>query len=415
MKLRIETKRLSRSAIVPAGSSPRTIARCLATSLASAGGISLGNRVLELLRRQLDAVGLEDPAELLELEGERRVRRAFAVRERAPGHRSAAALTHHRPELLGEPRLPHPGRADDRDEVRAPIGGDPLPGPADDVELVTPADERAADGTISRQPRLVERDPGGHRLLFPLRLDVRARRVEDRVLGCAVRLLADEDGPDRRRALEPRGGIDDVARDHRLPERRPRIDDHERLAGIDADANLQIEPLVGLVHRRDRVSDGEGRSDRSLRVVAVGDRSAEHADDRVADELLDHAAEGLDLAADGIVVRPQSRLDVLRVLALRQRREPDHVDEDDADDPPLLARRAASCSRGSPHGEAEARDLRVLLPAGGTDDHHPEPTARGRRRRADWRRPACPQRFLNSIRRTADRRCRRSSRSRRRA
>ena len=272
--------------------------------------------------------------------------------------------------------------------MRAPIRGDPLPGPADDVELVTPADERAADGTISRQPRLVERDPGGNRLLFPLRLDVGARRVEDRVLGCAVRLLADEDGPDRRRALEPRGGIDDVARDHRLPERRPRIDDHERLAGIDPDANLQIEPLVGLVHRRDRVSDGERRTDRSLRVVAVGDRRAEHPDDRVSDELLDHAAEGLDLAADRIVVRPQSRLDVLRVAPLRERREPDHVDEDDADESALLARRGRLSLQRESTREAKARDLRVFLPAGGTDDHHPEPTARGRRRRADWRRPA---------------------------
>ena len=44
------------------------------------------DRVFELLQRGLDAVGLEDPAELLQLEPERGVGRALAVRKRAPAH-----------------------------------------------------------------------------------------------------------------------------------------------------------------------------------------------------------------------------------------------------------------------------------------------------------------------------------------
>ena len=65
----------------------------------------------------------------------------------------------------------------------------------------------------------------------------------------------------------------------------------ERLAGGDPDPNLELA-LFG-----ERVSDGERGADGALGIVLVCDRRAEHRHDRVADELLDGAAEALELGA----------------------------------------------------------------------------------------------------------------------
>ena len=168
----------------------------------------------------------------------------------------------------------------------------------------------------------------GHRL----RLHVLDRR------SCgAVGLLADEDRVHRRRRLEPRGGVDHVAGDHSfaVPGLGPQRDD--RLAGVDRDPDLEVEPFHG-VQVADPVPDPEGRPHRPLGVVAVGDRGAEDAHDGVADELLHRAPERLDLVAKACVVRRQDRADVLGVELLGPRREADEVGEKDGDDAPLLAR-----------------------------------------------------------------------------
>ena len=79
-----------------------------------------------------------------------------------------------------------------------------------------------------------------------------------------------------------------------------------------------------------RLAHGERRAHGALGVVAVGDRRAEDAHHRVADELLDDAAERLDLVANALVVRREDRAHVLGVELFGPRREPDEVDEDDA-------------------------------------------------------------------------------------
>ena len=87
----------------------------------------------------------------------------------------------------------------------------------------------------------------------------------------------------------------------------------------------------------------------------------------VADELLDPAAVPLDLRTNPLVVRRQERPYVLGVELLGAGREADDVDEEDADDPPLLPVRARR-QRGTAV-QAEARNLRVLLTAGGANRH----------------------------------------------
>ncbi len=172
--------------------------------------------VVKLLRRCFNGVGLEDAAQLLELEGEGGVRGALAVREGSPTDGATAAVANRLGELAREPRLPDPGRPDDRDEVRPPFRRHALPRPAENVELVTAPDERATRRTLSGQPSLAESDPRRDRSLLALCLDGRRGCVHDRVSRRFLGALAHEHGSDRRRGLEPRGRIDHVAGDHRL-------------------------------------------------------------------------------------------------------------------------------------------------------------------------------------------------------
>ena len=92
----------------------------------------------------------------------------------------------------------------------------------------------------------------------------------------------------------------------------------------------------------DRAADGERRSNGSLRIVLVRDRRAEQRDHRVADELLDRAAEALQLGSEADVVGREPRSDVLRVHVLGLRGRADDVGEEDRDQLPLLGRRLRS-------------------------------------------------------------------------
>ena len=80
-------------------------------------------------------------------------------------------------------------------------------------------------------------------------------------------------------------------------------------------------------------------------VILVGRRHAEHGDDGIPDELLDHAAVRLhDLLRD-VAVAAQKVVDILRVVALRERREAHEVAEQRGDDLALFGRDARSLPR----------------------------------------------------------------------
>ena len=69
------------------------------------------------------------------------------------------------------------------------------------------------------------------------------------------------------------------------------------------------------------------------------DRGAEEGHHGVADELLDRAAEALELGAQAQVVAGEQGADVLGVEPLRAGGEADEIAEHDGHDLPLLARR----------------------------------------------------------------------------
>ena len=146
------------------------------------------------------------------------------------------------------------------------------------------------------------------------------------------------------------------------PFRRSRTEQDERLAGRHRDPHLQVLLLARPVADRERSTNG------TLGVVLARDRRAEERHHGVADELLDRAAETLELAAQALPVRSEHRADVLRIELLRARGEADEVGEEHRHDLALLAARLGGAERGAA-GEAEPGAVRVVLPADGARQH----------------------------------------------
>ena len=156
-------------------------------------------------------------------------------------------------------------------------------------------------------------------------------------------MLPHDHGADGCRRLQACRGVDDVTRDHGLTVGGAGVHGDDRLAGVDGDPYLQASV-------RSPVSNGERRSYRALRVVAVGRRRAEDAHHGVTHELLHDAAAPLDLGTNPLVVGSEDRADVLGVEALRLGSERDEVDEQDRHDPAFLAD-MAGLLEWSPAGE----------------------------------------------------------------
>ena len=207
------------------------------------------------------------------------------------------------------------------------------------VELALPAYERGVGlREVDAVPRArLDRFPHPDRLRLALRLDRLGLAVVDRLTRRAVGRLADEDAVHRRRRLQARGGVDDVARRHTFAFGGAPAERDERLAGVDGDPHLELVLLVRPVADRKRRAEG------ALRVVLMRDGRAEERHHRVADELLDGAAEPLELTAQVRVVGPEQRADVLGIELLGAGREADEVGEEDGHDLALLAR--SPCAR----------------------------------------------------------------------
>ena len=199
---------------------------------------------------------------------------------------------------------------------------------------------------------------------MPFGLDRLGFAVVDHVLGRAVGGLADEDAVDRRGGLQAGGGVDHVARGHPLALRRPGAERDQRLAGVDGDPQLELVALL-----RHPVPDGERRADRALGVVLVRGRSAEERHHRVADELLDGAAEALELLAQVRVVRGEQAADVLGIELLGAGGEADEIGEEHRHDLALLAHRRRRSLERRAAGVAEPGGVRILGRAAWADDH----------------------------------------------
>ena len=141
---------------------------------------------------------------------------------------------------------------------------------------------------------------------------------------------------DRGDTLQPRGRVHHVA-DHTLAVGTPPKGD-QRLAGVDADPHRQLEGGMGPVQLGNRIQHAQRAPHRPLRVVLVHRRDAEHRHDGVTDELVQGAADALDLTTQPGVERAKHGPYVLGIGPIRACGEPDQVTEEDRDDLALLAR-----------------------------------------------------------------------------
>jgi hypothetical protein len=125
--------------------------------------------------------------------------------------------------------------------------------------------------------------------------------------------------------------------------------------------------LVALL--RHPVADRERRADRALGIVLVRGRSAEERDHGVADELLDGAAEALELAAQVRVVGSEEPAHVLGIELLGAGGEADEIGEEHRHDLALLAHRRGRSLQRRAARVAEPGGARILSRAAWADDH----------------------------------------------
>ena len=181
-------------------------------------------------------------AELFDLARERTVRAALAVGQRPAGDRESSEVVDNPAKLGRNPALPDAGGAEHRDEMRPALADDALPDPAENLELPL-----ATDDCVRRRGLVVDglcahSHPRVERLGLSLGHDRIRALVLDRAPRGAVRLVADENAVDRRPLLQAGGRVHDIARHHRLAERRARGERDEGLAGVNRDPEPEIEP-----------------------------------------------------------------------------------------------------------------------------------------------------------------------------
>src|SRR5207302_11151963 len=175
----------------------------------------------ELLLRRFRVVALEDPGLRLHDLAQRPHAAALAVGERASlaPPIDVGIRIENGEELGDEAALADAGNADERDELCRLLALASLERVREEEQLALAPDELAAMRLldVGAETRVCGDDlPHRDGLRLALRLDGRRLAIVDDVTRRAVRRLADEDAVRRRRRLEARGGVDDVAGDERL-------------------------------------------------------------------------------------------------------------------------------------------------------------------------------------------------------
>ncbi len=263
-----------------AGSPPAPTSGAIRALSQAKSGSAVGQRLLELGLRLLRRAGLEDPALRLDDLAERPEGDPVPVGKAAPlapagETRSIFEVVE---ELGAEAALPYARLADDSDQLAGALLRRPLES-ADQQRLLelTPDERRgvgAGDVRSETRPR-GEWTKDRQRLRFALDRNRLELLVLEDALGRPVRRLRDRDPVDRRRALQARGGVDDVAGDDAFALLRSRPKRDDRLARINADAELEGErrgrfrsaprspPALG--DRRGRRARRRPRAQRALR------------------------------------------------------------------------------------------------------------------------------------------------------
>ena len=232
-------------------------------------------------------------------------------------------------ELAPQPGLADAGRAGDRDQPRsAPLDG-AVEQLLEQAQVAVAPDERRLEHLLA----LASTDPSDHprRPPQPQRLGLALDRVlagvlvGDRGRGHVPRDFVDEHRPRVGGRLHARCRVDPVADDQSFAG----ILERRHLPGGDPGSRPQPHGAELVAEHRDRVDDLERCPDGAFGVVLACDRRAPDRHHGVADELLDHAPVAVDDRSRRFEVVAEQLADVFGFARLRQRREPDQIDEQD--------------------------------------------------------------------------------------
>jgi hypothetical protein len=135
----------------------------------------------------------------------------------------------------------------------------------DSPQLTLPTDERRFEaGRLERpaSPRDdAQRSPERHEPDLPLQLVRAGIAVDDRLVCSSLRRLADEHRSGLGQRLDPRGGVDEVARNHALPFRPER---HRSLAREHSRASTEVGRAHLVSERADGGDQVESSPDRAF-------------------------------------------------------------------------------------------------------------------------------------------------------
>jgi hypothetical protein len=277
-----------------------------------------------------------------------------------------------------QPRLAHAGLAGHDGEAGCVVAHRAQQQALERAQLIATPDERRGEApprVLGQAAGRRERLPHAERLDLALDAHRLQRSESEERPGRPVRGLADDDAAGRRDALEARGRVRHVAGDV-AADLRPLAERHDGLSGLDPDPRRECELGMLVVQRVDRLLDPQGRADRAFGVVLVRDRRPEDREHAVAEELGHPSAVALDLALDPRVERPERALHLLRIGAVRPRREADEVAEQHGDEPPLLRTRGLHGAERRAAVEAEPRSGGIRLTADRASTHRAEPSER---------------------------------------
>ena len=269
-------------------------------------------RLAELLECLLGGVVGRDPGCRLHHLRQRPVRQTFAEGQRPPGEDARPLEAGE--ELAGEPALPDPGLPEDRDELRAAVADGARKCVLEQLELLLAADVRPDD--VQRTAgRPLGADDSPH-------LEAAGEAPERPV---TERLRHDSRGePPGGRAHEDLAGLRGLLEPGR---------DIESLAGREGGVALVDDDLPGLdpdPHGQlavARLDDRDRRPHRALGIVLVRGRHPEDGEHRVAGELLDGPAVGLDVRPDPVEEARHTPPRDLRVIRGDERSRVHEVDE----------------------------------------------------------------------------------------
>jgi hypothetical protein len=186
---------------------------------------------------------------------------------------------------------------------------------------------------LSRRRHGLLRPPDLQRFLATAERDEAQGLVANLVACGLVGRRTDEHLAGQRHRLEAAGGVHDIAERGVIAAGPQGADEH--LSGVDPDADLGTDPMQvaqlgeGLLH-------AQPGAHRPLRIVLVRDRRAEQRHDRVPDDLVDLAAERVDVSCEALEAEVDEVLDPLGIGGLRERRESHEVGEQDRREPSFV-------------------------------------------------------------------------------